>query len=322
MGKAIKEKMRFVWIFWIVFLLLPSLPAWGKERTHIVVLSDLHLPGKNISMKQKAIENINSWPDVNMVTALGDICFDLGTDKEYEYAQKFLSRLKKPFYPITGNHDYIYDDARTAYGRRIKAIPSVRKAKLEKFKEAFSLPDIRYARNADPYLLLFLSVDDLGSNYLAQLSPGSLKWLREELDGNKGMPALIFFHAPLKGTIMSENDSPERDDFIAQPEREIYRIIKDHPQIFLWVSGHTHIAPTNAKFNHPVNVYEKQVTNIHNCDMNGQSYLSDRESQTRKHENAWTNSLFLYPDKILVKTYDHKKGEWMEGLNREIFWKK
>jgi hypothetical protein len=136
------------------------------------------------------------------------------------------------------------------------------------------------------------------------------------------MPTIIFFHAPLKGTIQSENESPEKGDFVAQPEIEIYRIIKSHPQIFLWVSGHTHIAPTNVKFNHPINLYENRVTNIHNCDMNGQSYMSDKESKTQKHENVWTNSLFLHPEKVVVKTYDHKKGEWIDGLTREIFWKK
>ncbi len=50
--------------------------------------------------------------------------------------------------------------------------------------------------------------------------------------------------------------------------------------------------------------------------------MSDKESKTQKHENVWTNSLFLYADKVVVKTYDYKEGEWMDGMRREILWKK
>ncbi|RPJ38209.1 MAG: hypothetical protein EHM27_11520 [Deltaproteobacteria bacterium] len=305
-------------------LLLPGFGAWGAEKdgTHIVVLSDLHLPGKNKAMKQQAIATINSWEDVKMVVGLGDLCSDLGTDEEYNHTRKFLAGLNKPFYPVAGNHDYIYDDSKTGAGRRIKAIPSVRKAKLEKFKEAFSLPQVRYAKRVEPYLLLFLSTDDLGSKYLAQISEESLAWLENELGENKGVPTIIFFHAPLRGTLMSENQSAEREDFVAQPETKLRKIIKANPQIFLWVSGHTHIAPTNSKYHHPVNVFEKQVVNIHNCDLNGQSYLLEGDANTTKHEEAWTNSLFLHEGKVIVRTYDHRQGGWMEKLNREIFWKK
>ena len=311
-------------ILLVALLLLPGLGAWGEEKggTHLVVLSDLHLPGKNKAMKQQVIATVNSWEDVKRVVGLGDICSDSGTDGEYDYARKFLSQLKKPFYPVAGNHDYIYDDSKTAAGRRIKGTPSVRAAKLEKFKEAFFLPQVRYAKKIAPYLLLFLSTDDPGSKCLAQISEESLAWLENELGENKGVPTIIFFHAPLRGTLMSENQSAEREDFVAQPEMKIRKIIKANPQIFLWVSGHTHIAPTNSKYHHPVNVYERQVMNIHNCDLNGQSYLLEGDANTTKHEEAWTNSLFLHEDKVIVRTYDHRQGGWMEKLNREIFWKK
>jgi hypothetical protein len=52
--------------------------------------------------------------------------------------------------------------------------------------------------------------------------------------------------------------------------------------------------------------------------MNGSSYLSEKDKKGTKHENIWTNSLFLYPDKVVVKTFDHEKAEWMEALTREV----
>ncbi len=133
------------------------------------------------------------------------------------------------------------------------------------------------------------------------------------------MPTIIFFHAPLKGTLKSQNRSAEADNFIAQPYAKIHKMMIENPQVFLWVSGHTHIAPTNVKFSHKVNVYENQVTNIHNCDMDGGSYLSESDYATKKHDSLWTNSLFLYPKKVTVKTYDHQKSQWLENLKREIY---
>ena len=78
----------------------------------------------------------------------------------------------------------------------------------------------------------------------------------------------------------------------------------EYPQVFLWVSGHTHTTPKDESFASEINVYEKRITNIHNSDMN--------------RETIWTNSLFLYPDKVVVKTFNHKKGAWLQEFERTI----
>ena len=300
------------------FILMLS-PAFCDDRdyTHLVLLSDPHLPGRILPVKEKALQTINSWADVDMVAVVGDICNDLGTKEEYAFAKNFFSRLKAPLYPVTGNHDYIYEDAK-ALGKRVRASPEARRARLDLFKETFGLTDWRYSRKAGPYLLLFLSVDSLGSSLLAELSEESLNWMQRELKQNADCPAIVFYHAPLKGTVMSSNRGAETADFVAQPYWKISEIISAHPQIFLWVSGHMHIAPTNARFNDPVNLFGNQVTTIHICDMDGRSYLAESDLETTKHQAVWTNSLYLYRDLVLVKTYDHEKGQWMEGLEKRI----
>jgi Icc protein len=35
-------------------------------------------------------------------------------------------------------------------------------------------------------------------------------------------------------------------------------------------------------------------------------------------ETIWTNSIFLYPDKIVVKTYDHKRGAWLPDFDHTV----
>jgi len=321
-GKVVAKRIAIV--LSVVFLIglvfsVPPLHSQGKDYTHLVILSDLHLPGRLIPLKEKAVDTINSWADVDTVVLLGDICNDLGTVQEYAYARNFLSRLKKPLEPIVGNHDYIYDDSRSVAGKRVKGSYAVRKSKLQRFKDIFSLAELQRSKRSDPYRLIFLSIDDLNSKLLAEISEETLQWLRAELGRNRNTPTIIFYHAPLRGTLMSGNKDAEDENFIAQPAGKIHNLLKENPQVFLWVSGHTHIGATHEKFHHPVNLYDQRVTNIHNCDLDGRSYLADADFTGRPHENIWTNSLYLYSDKVVVKTYDHRKNGWLKELEREVF---
>ena len=100
------------------------------------------------------------------------------------------------------------------------------------------------------------------------------------------------------------NSNANTPDFIAQPSAKIHDIIMTNPQVFLWVSGHTHTSPKEESFASSINVYEKRITNIHNTDMN--------------RETIWTNSIYMYSDKIIIKTYDHKKDAWLPDLERTI----
>ena len=61
-----------------VFILMLS-PAFCDERdyVHLVLLSDPHLPGRILPVKEKALQTINSWADVDRVAVVGDICNDL-----------------------------------------------------------------------------------------------------------------------------------------------------------------------------------------------------------------------------------------------------
>jgi predicted MPP superfamily phosphohydrolase len=164
----------------------PIARAADAPPYHLVVLGDPHLPGKFLPAKERVLQTINSWADVDAVAVLGDICEEAGTAVEYAAAKQFFATLTKPAFFIAGNHDYIYKN----------------------------------------------------------------------------------------------------------------------PQVFLWVAGHMHVSATNQSFRSDVNVYERQVTTIHATDMN--------------RERIWTDSLFFYPDRVVVKTFDHKTGAWMEKLARTV----
>jgi Predicted phosphohydrolases len=289
-----------------------SSPAAAQANGYfrIVLLSDPHLPVRPskdpdkqqriIDAKLKVIEDINAWNDVGEIAVLGDITATAGTAEEYAYASQYFAKLTRPVAFITGNHDYIYTTDPT--GKRVRGDAASRSMRLSRFKETFGLKELFHAQKVGNYLLVFLSIDSLDSPYLAQLSDRQLGWLRQELKENPTSPTVIFYHAPLSGTLETYNKDVNTPDFIAQPEQTLREIIAANPQIVLWVSGHTHTPADNPSFASPVNFYEGRVTNIHNPDM-------DRVT-------IWTNSLYLYPDKIVVKTFNHKTGAWCDELER------
>jgi 3',5'-cyclic AMP phosphodiesterase CpdA len=301
----------------LFILLLGTAWAAPKDYTRLVIFSDTHLPGRLIPEKNKVVETVNRWPDVDGVVVTGDITETLGTPAEYAFAKGFFSKLKAPLYPIMGNHDYIYDLGPD--GKMVKASASVRQAKLKLFQDTFNLPATRYEKKFGPYLCLFISNDDLESKLLTVMSSGTLAWLQDELQRNPAAPTVIFFHGPLEGTIQNRNEVTDQPGFIAQPADRLRELLRRNPQVFMWVSGHTHLGATNASFaDRKINLYDGRVTEIHNSDMDGRSYLSKKDVHYTTHDTIWTNSLYLYPDKVVVKTYDHKKGTWLKAMTRDI----
>lgn len=283
----------------LLFGLLTALSLYGG--THIVVFGDPHLPGKHPQMKEEVLEHINEWKDVDMVVAMGDLCSKTGTVEEYTYVKTYFSKLKKPLSVITGNHDFIYMDELDSNDKLQHASKEIQEAKLKRFQTTFNLPKLYYSMVKESYLLLFLSVDD--PNHLAELSKEQLAWLEQELQAHPKMPTIVFFHAPLENTLETYNRWVNTPNFVAQPKKKINELLQANPQLFLWVSGHTHTSAKEASFASKVNQYE-HVTNIHNSDMN--------------KDIIWTNSLFLEENFVSIKTYDHSKQEWIDTLDRHI----
>jgi 3',5'-cyclic-AMP phosphodiesterase len=296
-----------------------------KSYYQIVILSDIHLPGNILTAKEKAIQTINSWKDVDMVAVIGDIVAKGGSPEEFAFAKKFLGKVNKPLRVVGGNHDYIYPDSypsNPATGHTLKeASPAAREKKLERFKETWGLKEIFYSEKMGGFMLVFLTPDDLVSNNYTEMSDRQLAWLDEELGRNRKVPTIVFFHGPLEGTYTSQMilKATTPDSYNAEPAKKIREILLKNQQVFLWVSGHVHIAPPSGSFKSEINLYEKQIWVIHNADMNGDSIFSDTDmKKAPRHDTIWTNSIFLYPDRVVVKTYDHKQGLWLKNLERTI----
>ena len=198
----------------------------------------------------------------------------------------------------------MYEDHITASGKLKWASPDLREAKLERFKNTFKVNNIYYYQYIDNYLLIFLSPDVTSGKYLTEISAQQLSWLEETLASNKTKPTLIFFHAPLAGTLAQYNKEVNTPNFIAQPEKQLHELLMKNPQILLWVSGHTHTPATNPSFDETINLYEGKILDLHNPTLDGKI--------------IWTNSIYLYPDKIFIRTFNHNTGEFVESLDRTL----
>ena len=104
----LSAKCRFPQRLMLVLAIVLSLAVSGcagrGEETevvphHLVILGDPHLPGRDVHKKEKVVETINSWKDVEMVVAVGDICADLGTDEELALQVSFSRGCTPPSSP-------------------------------------------------------------------------------------------------------------------------------------------------------------------------------------------------------------------------------
>ena len=286
----------------LLFLLMAAPASAERACRHLVILGDPHVPGQHMAAKEQVLQTVNSWPDVDLVVAVGDLCEDRGTVDEYRTVKRFFGGLAKPFLPIPGNHDVVYRDELNANGRRVRGDDASREEKRRRFRETFGLAADYHSRKMGAYLLVFLAPER--PEHLAEMSYRQVDWLRSELKKNRRLPTIVFFHAPLRGTLPDYNFRVNTPNYIAQPADRIHDVLMENPQVFLWVSGHTHTVPFRDGFASPINTYGKHVTNIHNPDMN--------------RAGIWTNSLYLFPDRVVIRTYDHRKGTWLPELERTI----
>ncbi len=289
------------------------------DYKRIVMLADIHIPSGNEEQKLKVLSAINTWDDVHHVTVVGDVCVKHGNKAELDAAVNFMSNLRKPAYVLTGNHDYLYSD-QSNEDTKGQAGPEERAFKLERFRKAFNMKALYFSEDLDNYHLVYLSPDSLDTIHLTEMSIEQLIWLEEDLEKNKHKPTIIFFHGSLEGT-WGGNNQPGSSNFMAQPKTEIRDLLSRNPQVFLWVSGHLHLGAFNRSCNdEKVYTYDKNnVRNIHNPALRGRGYVSDNDSSGGKvYPTLWTDSLYLYSDRVVVRTFDHGTNTEVKELEKTI----
>ena len=288
-----------------------------RDYYHILLISDLHLPVRPIKFpdkavqddicqkKQKLLETVNAWDDVDEAALLGDLAARYGKESEFHAVDEYLDSLKFPYYAVAGNHDYAYKDQPriNSKGKEklVQGTPEEKKAKLAAFQKRYKQPGLYYARSVGDCRLLYLAPDACGT--YVEFSSEQLDWLKREIAAHKKGPVFFFCHAPLMGTLRTYGKKINTPDFTAQPSEALAETLADVPPGSLWISGHTHTPPTNDSYaDDSVNRVHRNLVNIHN--------------PTIDASHIYTNSLFLYKDRAVVRTYDHNEDRWLAGLDR------
>jgi len=286
----------------LALLLALAAPLAAADCPRVAVLADIHFK-EGDQKKLRAVDDVNAWNDVALVAVLGDIVEKRGTPEEYARAREFVGRIARPKALVAGNHEYMYADEEVD-GKIHWGAPELRREKLERFRRELGAPELYYTRQVGGYLLVFLSPDATEGKTLTEMSPQQLDWLAATLRAHPKTPTLVFFHAPLMGTLANYAPKINNKDRVAQPVEAIRRILADNPQVMAWVSGHTHTKPDNPSFLSEVNRTPEGVVNVHTPAFKGGA--------------PWSNSLFLCPGAVTVKTWNHAEGRWEPGLERVI----
>ncbi|OGK08729.1 MAG: hypothetical protein A2W80_04140 [Candidatus Riflebacteria bacterium GWC2_50_8] len=266
----------------------------------VAVIADLHVQDSKQKMLQTAVKAINALPDIYAVAITGDLNKKIGSPAEYSEMIKLVSRFKVPIFAVPGNHDILYRDFFGKNNLKLRTPPAERKAKLERFRKALKLKSLRFSRKVGGHLLVFLPNDDLKGKWLVSLSTGALNFLKDTLRKNRDVPTIVFCHAPLEGSYVKERSlGPHNSN--AQPAGKIRAILKNNPQVFLWVSGHLHIGPASNEYHNQANKVGK-VTVIHTPAIGTNS--------------AWMRVLDLTPARAKVRTYNAKTGKYAKKYER------
>jgi hypothetical protein len=70
--KFLSPRGRIVSLLFSLLFLLVAVPAAAERACrHLVILGDPHVPGQHMACKRQVLETINSWPDVDLVVAVG-----------------------------------------------------------------------------------------------------------------------------------------------------------------------------------------------------------------------------------------------------------
>lgn len=157
-----------IWLTILVVLAIYVNAVGASVDTKFVTIGDTHI-GANGGLANftKAVNYINNMTGVDFVVQMGDIV-DTASVANFTAAKVALSRLKKPYYVVEGNHDI--------------GTPSG-----ENFRKYISQTE--HIENVKGYQLIFVGIIKNGSSF---------SWSFDYGRANNSIPTIVFNHGPVK----------------------------------------------------------------------------------------------------------------------------
>lgn len=210
--------------------------------TKIAVLGDWQYSPNDKEALYSCIKDINACSP-NVVVQLGDYGSSLGCPEGIKDAAEIFSALEcKNFYPILGNHDLQNETGDNIYPHGY--IENV-------FLNAFGLKSKNNILEFENFRLFFFGLEPQpAKGFVTEnecyMSRETLDFISSEINRRKGVPVIMFTHAPMFGcglrtvpkvhvrasnAFLNQNREPE----------SVVRLAEKHREIKLWFSGHYHI---------------------------------------------------------------------------------
>lgn len=179
----------------------------SAQEFRFAVISDTHIgkPDAARTLRQ-VVRAINRDQEIRFVLHLGDVS-DNGLRNEYRKARRILSRLKRPLYVTTGNHD------------------AKQPERYANFRRTFGSGEFHF--ECDGIRFIGLTTGPFEANRHATLPDDEVAWLAEA--SRDTLPTVIAAH--------------HTPDLVAHREAIFPRIDPSH--IVLWLAGHLHCNKTS-----------------------------------------------------------------------------
>ena len=175
-----KNYFRFIALF--VFLVLLPFDIFSVSPFKFAFFSDLHIsqtskePAEDL---QNAVDEVNSYKDIDLVLVSGDIT-QKGDYNSLAEAKRILQHLTIPFYIVAGNHDFNW----------LTSGPST-------FKEVFGSDKFSFTHKG--FKFIGFTTTPLNSQGNGFIMKQDVDWMASELKktGTR-MPVFVITHYPLQ----------------------------------------------------------------------------------------------------------------------------
>jgi Icc-related predicted phosphoesterase len=274
-----------------------------------VVLGDLHLNASERAAFEQARADLRDHePDA--LVCLGDFgCGRAsGTQGAFERARDYLHSFEVPHGAILGNHDL----------ERVEIFNSDASA-VACFCRAFG-SDLPYStiELGDALGILLSSTgfrDNRGYKHEVSIDEAQFNWLRSTLEGNRNRPTIVFSHAPPLGSRLRVLQYPHLragNAWLNQsndPGR-FATLLRDHPQVRLWFSGHNHLGQH----------YEDSASLVGRCLFvhTGVIGSSSRDGAHQSRVVRWDGTLEVDAGELRVDTFDHTSRTLEEDIRFDL----
>jgi len=175
-----KNYFRFIALF--VLLILLPFDIFSASPFKFAFFTDLHIsqtskePAEDL---QKAVDEVNSFKDLDFVLVSGDIT-QKGDSNSLAVAKRILQHLTIPFYIVAGNHDFYW----------LTSGPNI-------FKEVFGNDKFSFTHKG--FKFIGFTTTPLNSQGNGFILKQDVDWMALELNkADSEMPVFVITHYPLQ----------------------------------------------------------------------------------------------------------------------------